>query len=236
MRTDYTIEEMLLQSANVVAYRARGRNGFRYSVVRLIFPQAVLESLKGDRFKACLEELKKLKHPNLRSVVDGGLDKIDGMPWVARVWWDGDILEDRLHDGGFVRADGDRLLEQGRALIASLADRAGAISFKARDVILTVGRGGEPVETFKVDLYRWFLDWAMGLPPGGNNIPDADLQKLCEAAMSDEVEAQFNPQQEPVVYRPVEVELPEAPADEPVPISDRKLLFQEPRWGRLRLH
>lgn len=237
MRVDYSIEEMLLQSANMVVYRARGRNGFRYALTRLLLSQAVLKNLTDVVFKAALGELKSLKHSALRGVIDGGIDKIDGMPWIAQVSWDGDVLEDRINKGNFFKADADRLLKNGQSLIASLGQRSGAISFRARDIVVTTGKDGQPLETFNIDLQRWFLDWAMGLPPGFGRNPEIELDRLGEAGLSREAEPQFYPHHEPMIRRPVITqELKPASPDQPVPLHERKLLFQEPRWGRLKLH
>lgn len=234
---DYSIEEMLLQSANMVVYRARGRNGFRYAVTRLLFSDAVLKNFTDVVFKAALGELKALKHSSLRSVIDGGIDKVDGMPWIAQVSWDGDILEDKINRGEFFESDAKRLLENGQTLIEALGQRSGALSFRARDVVITTGRDGQPLETFNIDLQRWFLDWAMGLPPGFGKNPEVELDRLGKAGLSKEAEPQFHPQDEPLIMRPIITqELKPASPDQPLPLHDRKLIFQETRWCRLKLY
>jgi len=187
MELDYTIEEMLLQSPNLVVYKARGRNGFRYAISRFIFTKSVLSNLKEACFESALKELKRLNHGCLRPVIDGGLDEIDGMPWVARVWWDGEYLDDRMKSGMLSPPDIQRLADHGQALIDALGDRASAISFRARDVILTSGRGGHPVETFNIDVQNWFLDWAMGVPPGGGKDARTELSNLVTEAEDSEV-------------------------------------------------
>ena len=175
MRADYSIEEMLLQSANMVVYRARGRNGFRYSVARLLFSQAVLN-----------------------------------------------------------QAEAERLIGNGQSLIEALGHRSGALSFRARDVVRTTGRDGQPLDTCNIDLQRWFLDWALGQPPRLGRNPEDDLNRLSEVGLSKDAEPQIPPQHEPVVLRPIITqELSPAAADQPAPLNERKLLFQEPRWGRL---
>lgn len=185
MQLDYSIEEMLLQSPTLVVYRARGRNGFRYAISRFIYTKSILLNLKEACFESALRELKRLTHGCLRPVIDGGLDEIDGMPWVARVWWDGDYLDDRIEKGMMNGSDIQRLADHGHALIDALGDRAAAVSFKARDVILTTGRGGQPVETFNIDVKNWFRDWAMGMAPGAGRNPYSDLHNLLkEAEMS----------------------------------------------------
>ena len=187
MELDYAIEEMLLQSPNQVVYKARGRNGFRYAISRFIFTKSILANLKEACFDSALKELKRLNHGCLRPVIDGGLDEIDGMPWVARVWWDGEYLDDRMNSGILTPPDIQRLADHGQALIDALGDRASAISFRARDVILTNGRGGHPVETFNIDVQSWFLDWAMGVPPGGNKNARTELSNLVTEAENSEV-------------------------------------------------
>ena len=200
MQLDYAIEEMLLQSPNLVVYKARGRNGFRYAISRFIFPKSVLANLKEACFDSALGELKRLNHGCLRPVIDGGLDAVDGMPWVARVWWDGEYLEDRINNGVLTPFDIQRLVDHGQALIDALGDRAAAVSFRARDVILTSGRGGQPVETFNVDVQNWFRDWAMGIPPGAGKNARAELSNLVTEAENSEVMPMMAmPEEEPVV-------------------------------------
>lgn len=184
---DYAIEEMLLQSPNQVVYKARGRNGFRYTISRFIFTKSILANLKDTCFDVALKELKRLNHGCLRPVIDGGLDEIDGMPWVARVWWDGEYLDDRMNSGVLTPTDIQRLVDHGQALIDALGDRASAISFRARDVILTNGQGGHPVETFNIDVQNWFLDWAMGVPPGGGKDARTELSNLVTDAENSEI-------------------------------------------------
>jgi len=184
---DYAIEEMLLQSPNQVVYKARGRNGFRYTISRFIFTKSILANLKDTCFDVALKELKRLNHGCLRPVIDGGLDEIDGMPWVARVWWDGEYLDDRMNSGVLTPLDIQRLADHGQALIDALGDRASAISFRARDVILTNGQGGHPVETFNIDVQNWFLDWAMGVPPGGGKDARTELSNLVTDAENSEI-------------------------------------------------
>lgn len=187
MDIDYAIEEMLLQSPNQVVYKARGRNGFRYTISRFIFTKSILANLKDTCFDVALKELKRLNHGCLRPVIDGGLDEIDGMPWVARVWWDGEYLDDRMNSGVLTPPDIQRLADHGQALIDALGDRASAISFRARDVILTNGQGGHPVETFNIDVQNWFLDWAMGVPPGGGKDARTELSNLVTDAENSEI-------------------------------------------------
>lgn|GEM_PF-6546568 len=187
MEIDYAIEEMLLQSPNQVVYKARGRSGFRYAISRFIFTKSILANLKNTCFDVALTELKRLNHGCLRPVIDGGLDEIDGMPWVARVWWDGEYLDDRMNGGVLTPPDIQRLADHGQALIDALGDRASAISFRARDVILTSGQGGNPVETFNIDVQNWFLDWAMGVPPGGGKDARTELGNLVTEAENSEI-------------------------------------------------
>lgn len=206
MQLDYAIEEMLLQSPTLVVYKARGRNGFRYAISRFIYTKSVLSNLKEACFESALKELKRLTHGCLRPVIDGGLDDIDGMPWVARVWWDGEFLDDRIKKGVMTPADIQRLADHGQSLIDALGDRAAAVSFKSRDVILTTGRGGQPVETFNVDVKNWFRDWAMGMPPGAGKNAHSELGKLVmEAEM-----AQMAPQQE-AQYAHQQLAIPQPP-------------------------
>ena len=187
MEIDYAIEEMLLQSPNQVVYKARGRSGFRYAISRFIFTKSILANLKNTCFDVALKELKRLNHGCLRPVIDGGLDEIDGMPWVARVWWDGEYLDDRMNGGVLTPPDIQRLADHGQALIDALGDRASAISFRARDVILTSGQGGHPGETFNIDVQNWFLDWAMGVPPGGGKDARTELSNLVTEAENSEI-------------------------------------------------
>ncbi|MDB4407169.1 hypothetical protein N9173_01275 [bacterium] len=109
VKNDYRIEELVSQSANMVVYRASGKDGQIFALTRLVLSDDIAESLTAEHFETALAQLKDLEHPCLRSVLDGGCDEIDHQPWLVSQWWEGETLEDRLADATFDDSDLHRL-------------------------------------------------------------------------------------------------------------------------------
>lgn len=228
---------MLLQSDHSVVYKVRAPNGLRQALTRLVLPDPVLHCLSDGVFEAALLELKGLKHPNLRSVIDGGQDEVDQMPWVTQTWWDGESLEDRIHDEEFGQEDADLLENNGRKLIGALGARASALSFRAREIIVTVGPDHEPMETFNFDVLQWFLDWAMGFQPGFSKNADAELDHLVRAASAEGIDPHLFRKDGELGSSPIKThELPGADEETEEAPPKNRLIYGEPVVRRPKFH
>ncbi|MGC6567924.1 MAG: hypothetical protein ACON38_20215 [Akkermansiaceae bacterium] len=175
VHSDYQIEDLVFQTRELVLYRAQHHCGIPHAIIRLKFSDEVLANLQAqDRFQKGLEELQLLGHPNLRRVVDGGLDPVDGHPWIATKWVEGSTLSQVQ----ITTDEVESLRKQAQDLIASLGYRSGALAFSADEVVVADAHHGKPRYTFAIDFFSWFRDWAIGYPPGEKNNPHHFLETL----------------------------------------------------------
>ncbi len=175
MQSDYQIEDLVFQTREIVVYRAIHKNGSPHAIIRLKFSDEILENLQTqDRFQKGLNELQLLQHSCLRPVVDGGLDSVDGIPWLAARWWEGTLLS----ESNLTQSEINLLHTQAQDLITFLGHRAGALCFKPLEIVTTTASDGTTLHTFSIDYFSWFRDWAIGYPPGEKNDPHHDLDQL----------------------------------------------------------
>lgn len=178
VKNDYRIEELVSQSANMVVYRASGKDSQIFALTRLVLSDDIAENLTAEHFDTALAQLKELAHPCLRSVLDGGCDEIDHQPWFVSQWWEGETLEDRLADATFDESDLHRLQGLAQVLIEKVTPYAGALAFQPNQIVSTKAADNSTIETFTIDLYQWMDDWAMGSSPGSTVDPQKRLSRL----------------------------------------------------------
>lgn len=159
MKSPYSIEDVLLQSPQLIVYRVVDQHGHSFALTRLLFNEREQGKLAAGGFENALEALKELDHSCLRRALDGGLDEIDGAPWIVTQLWEGDPVKARHEAGNFDYEGKARLETQARNLIESLGGYAGALSFNPSEVIDTKASDGSIVETFSMDLREWLLGW-----------------------------------------------------------------------------
>lgn len=170
MQTDYYIEDMAHQTADLVVYRAVTHEQIPVALIRLNYEPEVLEKLQGEVFQNALAQLQALDHNCLRPVFDGGLDPVDGHPWIAARWWDGVLIPDRVRDSDLTAAEFERIKFHGETLIAALGPLAGTVSFSPNSVV-TSGRGEQTIDTFSIDYHTWFAAFARGVHPAAETDP-----------------------------------------------------------------
>lgn len=210
VHSDFQIEDLVFQTRELVVYRASHKDGTPHAIIRLMFSDEILENLqKQDRFQNGLNELLKLRHSSLRPVVDGGLDPIDGHPWLAARWWEGTILSKSEITQGEI----DRLRTQAEDLISTLRDRAGALNFTPFEIVTATASDGQTVHTFSIDYFQWFRDWAIGYPPGEKNDPEHALDQLINSLTP-------APRTSPLLAPPKTTAVkPAEPSPSPAPLS-----------------
>ncbi|MGJ8698270.1 MAG: hypothetical protein ACSHYF_18260 [Verrucomicrobiaceae bacterium] len=202
VKSDYEIEELVSQTGKEVLYRAKIASGERVALRRLVLADEIKAVLDEATFEAALEELKGLDLPCLRGALDGGVDEVDGQPWIVTQWWDGEVLEDRLMEGSFDERDLRQMHGLAQVLIGKMGSRAGALSFAPKEVVRTVAGDGSAVETFTIDVVRWFEDWARGMDPGSGRDAQVELGKLVELIQGPPI---VKPVLPPVVGPPVQL-------------------------------
>jgi hypothetical protein len=96
--------------------------------------------------------------------VNGGLDPVDGYPWVAARWWDGVVLTDRVRQHDLTEEELLRIQAYSKSLINSLGPIAGTVAFTPASIV-TCGEGEQTIDTFSIDYHSWFSAFAHGIHP-----------------------------------------------------------------------
>ena len=103
LNTRFQIEDLVSQNAWGVVYRASDGQTGKPVAVRRFFPAGAAGGGLTPRGQACFLSLVSralgLRHPALRSLVAGGCDPVDGMPFVVTEWVTGESLEELLKHG-----------------------------------------------------------------------------------------------------------------------------------------
>ncbi|RPJ32874.1 MAG: hypothetical protein EHM17_12245 [Verrucomicrobiaceae bacterium] len=87
---------MILQDASGVVFRALDTETGKSVALRRFFPfgaggGGLLED-EQTAYNIALDRLAGLHHPALRSVIAGGCDPVDGIPFIATEWIEGEVL------------------------------------------------------------------------------------------------------------------------------------------------
>ena len=164
MQPDYHIEDLVYQTANLVVYRVTTREQTTLALVRLRYDDEILAKLRGGVFEGALAQLMQLDHDCLRSVVNGGLDPVDGYPWIAARWWDGITLTERIRDRDLTEEECLRIQHYSKLLINALGPIAGTVAFTPGSIV-TCGEGEQAIDTFSIDYHSWFAAFSQCIHP-----------------------------------------------------------------------
>lgn len=92
----FQIEDLIVQDSSGVVFRANDAETGKTVALRRFFPFGVdgggLHADEQTAYNIALQRLAGLSHPSLRSVVCGGCDPVDGMPFIATEWIEGESL------------------------------------------------------------------------------------------------------------------------------------------------
>ncbi len=94
----FIIEDLITQDASGVVFRALDTETGRMAALRRLLPSGthgggLLEEERAA-YDIALGRLSGLHHPALRSVICGGCDPVDGIPFIATEWIEGTGLEE----------------------------------------------------------------------------------------------------------------------------------------------
>ncbi|MEO5715928.1 MAG: hypothetical protein ABIT37_20780, partial [Luteolibacter sp.] len=96
MTQRFQIEDLIAQDASGVVFRALDLETNTVVAVRRFFPFGAdgggLNEEQQTAYNIALGRLAGLNHPSMRSVICGGCDAIDGMPYIATEWIPGKPL------------------------------------------------------------------------------------------------------------------------------------------------
>ncbi len=98
----FELEDIVAQDKNGIVYAARDSELNRKVSIRRFLPFGQngggLDKEERDAFGIAAERLSELEHESLRSIIAGGVDPIDSIPYVVTEWVDGVSLETILAD------------------------------------------------------------------------------------------------------------------------------------------
>ncbi len=128
----YEIEDLVVQDESGVTFRARDRQNDQAVALRRFFPGSSSGSgLQGEEitaFAGMVEALKQLRHPSLCGVLDGGVDQVDGIPYLVTDWAEGKRLSEILEEGPLVPEQAVAVAGQAMEVLVVLREKFGEVA------------------------------------------------------------------------------------------------------------
>lgn len=104
MHKRFQIEDLIVQDASGVVFRALDTETGKAVSLRRFFPFGAggggLSPDEQTAYDIAVRRLSRLSHPSLRSIIAGGCDPIDGMPFIVTEWVTGETLEAERDQSG----------------------------------------------------------------------------------------------------------------------------------------
>jgi hypothetical protein len=162
LRSRFQIEDLMIQDATGVVFRAIDTHTGMSVAVRRFFPFGAegggLQPDEETAYKIAIGRLAGLKHPALRSVICGGCDPEDGMPFIATEWIEGDPVEPIVRQEPLPAAAAAQLLMQAlevsELLSQVLAEEAVWVETDLDTIILGSEASGRGF-TFWISPLKW---------------------------------------------------------------------------------
>lgn len=177
----YEIQDILTQDASGVVFHAEDRESGKSVVLRRFFPYGPegggLQEAERKAYLAALDRLREVRHPTLRTVLDGGCDPVDGIPFLVTEWVEGrrlsELLKERALSPGSTKALITHALEASIALAGAFGEEAVWVETSPEAIIL-------PVEGETLTFWACPLKWLGSPEKRGGLLP---LAKLAEKAL-----------------------------------------------------
>jgi hypothetical protein len=162
LRSRFQIEDLMIQDATGVVFRAIDTHTGMSVAVRRFFPFGAagggLQPDEETAYKIAIARLAGLKHPALRSVICGGCDPVDGMPFIATEWIEGNPIEPIVRQEPLPAAAAAQLLMQAlevsELLSQVLAEEAVWVETDLDTIILGSEASGRGF-TFWISPLKW---------------------------------------------------------------------------------
>jgi hypothetical protein len=156
----FQIEEMVSQDANGAIFLATDLQSGCEVLLQRFFPFGAgsggLEGEERNSYQQGVELMKRLEHPALRRVLDGGCDPVDGIPYLISEARVGVSLAEFFSTGPLRVEQGRILVEQALALVLQIESVFGVgadwLVFAADDIEV---RGEGEIFRFSVDPMKW---------------------------------------------------------------------------------
>jgi hypothetical protein len=116
MTQRFKIEDLIAQDSSGVVYCALDTATSQFVALRRFFPFGAngggLQEDEQAHYDIATASLSRIKHPAMRSIICGGCDPADAMPYIATEWIDGTPLRAFLERGALSPAEASHLIGQ----------------------------------------------------------------------------------------------------------------------------
>ncbi len=161
MAEKYEILDILAQDKSGIVFHAEDRETGRSVVLRRFFPFGPdgggLQEGERQVYMAALEKIRDFRHPTLRTIIDGGCDPVDGIPFLVSEWVEGqrlgELLKARPLSPGSTKALLSHALEASKELSQVFGEEAVWVE-TAPDSVILPAEAGQPI-TFWICPIRW---------------------------------------------------------------------------------
>lgn len=158
----FQIEDLIVQDGSGVVFRALDTETGKMVALRRFFPFGThgggLKEEEQTAYNIALGRMSGLNHPALRSVVCGGCDPVDGVPFIATEWIEGSTLDPIIQQRP-LPADVavlllTQVLEVSEMLSQVLADEAVWVETELSTIVLGDEQSGRGF-TFWISPLKW---------------------------------------------------------------------------------
>ncbi len=161
----FQIEDLVEQDTSGVVFRALDTETDSTVALRRFFPHGPagggLQPDEQIAYQIAIGRLSEISHPGLRSILCGGCDPVDGMPFIVTEWIPGAPLQQFIERQPLSPAEGigllTRLLEVCELLSKLLAEEAVWVETSLQTIIVGEASTGRGI-TFWVSPFKWMAD------------------------------------------------------------------------------
>ncbi len=162
MSQRFKIEDLVVQDSSGVVFRAMDTETNQPVALRRFFPFGAngggLDAEEQIAYQIAVGRLSAVSHPALRSVISGGCDSVDGMPFIATEWIEGTRLQSYIDHGPLTAEEATRLLTQAlevcQLLSEVLAEEAVWVETGLQAIVVGTEGSGRGV-TFWIAPLKW---------------------------------------------------------------------------------
>lgn len=158
----FQIEDLIYQDTSGVTFRALDAETGSSVALRRFFPFGPegggLQPDEQTAYNIALERLAGISHPSLRAVVAGGCDPVDGIPFIATEWVEGDPLHLVMNDEPVPAESAAKLVTQAlevcELLSHVLAEESVWIDTEVSSIVVGTPKSGREF-TFWISPLKW---------------------------------------------------------------------------------
>lgn len=158
----FQIEDLLTQDEHGVVFRALDTQTNQPVVVCRFFPFGAngggLSDDEHEDYKIAVNRLAGIRHPAMRSIISGGCDPVDGMPFIATEWVEGTPLQTFIEQGPTAPAEATLLLTRALEVCEQISQVLGEedvwVETDLQTIIVGAGNSGRGI-TFWISPLKW---------------------------------------------------------------------------------